>query len=133
MRIFKEDQDEFSIPAGEYNFSHGGCDLGGYVLSVTGSNSDPASIPGNPQRGSQDLDPRLASTNCLISSRDLLQIPGPNPAIVRGEGGEWDESVIESCDMFKDFGIYCWYYHGVPKDAARWPRIGYRVGLATAP
>jgi len=42
------------------------------------------------------------------------------------------KDVIEACDVFKDFETYYFYYHGVPRDRAKWGVLGYRVGLATA-
>jgi hypothetical protein len=70
--------------------------------------------------------------NHVLASRHFWQIPGPNPILGRGGAGEWDESCIECCDVLKDFDIYYLYYHGVPADAGRWPRGGYRLGVATA-
>ncbi len=63
----------------------------------------------------------------------LIQVPGPNPIIVRGDTGTWDESCIESCDVLKDEETYYFYYHGCPLDTEKYPRIGYRLGVATAP
>jgi hypothetical protein len=65
--------------------------------------------------------------------RQFLQIPGPNPIVVSGGPGDWDEACIECCDVFKDYETYYLYYHGVAKDPQRWPRRGYQVGVATAP
>ncbi len=64
--------------------------------------------------------------------RFTLQLPGPNPILCCGTKGAWDESVIEACDVTKDFETYYLYYHGVPKDHQRWGPGGYRIGLATA-
>lgn len=85
-------------------------------------------------RQSQALDPgsRAGARNALLEGRPFIQIPGPNPILTSGRKGEWDESVIEACDVIKDFETYYFYYHGVPKDTKRWPGGGYRVGLATA-
>lgn len=63
--------------------------------------------------------------------QQFLQIPGPNPILVCGGAGEWDEACIESCDVFKDFDTYYLYYHGTPKDTDKHP-AGYQVGVATA-
>ncbi|MBI3923642.1 MAG: hypothetical protein HY318_19640, partial [Armatimonadetes bacterium] len=64
--------------------------------------------------------------------QQFIQIPGPNPILVCGAEGEWDEGCIESCDIFKDFDVYYLYYHGTPKDQNE-PPGGYQVGVATAP
>ena len=63
--------------------------------------------------------------------RRFIHIPGPNPVIVMGDKGAWDEYYIESCDVFKDYETYYWYYHGMGEDKNRWPE-GYRIGVATA-
>jgi hypothetical protein len=83
-------------------------------------------------RGSRNLKVDEACSNHLISQGQLIHIPGPDPAIVTGGPGAWDESVIESCDVVKDGGKYYWYYHGVPKDQKPWPHLGYRIGVATS-
>ena len=70
--------------------------------------------------------------NTLLAQRPFLQIPGPNPILMCGGKGAWDESVIEACDVVEDFDTYYLFYHGVAKGKERWPG-GYRVGLATAP
>jgi len=70
--------------------------------------------------------------NALLQRRPFLQIPGPNPILMCGAKGAWDESVIEACDAVEDFGSYYFFYHGVAKDKQRWPG-GYRIGLAKAP
>lgn len=62
----------------------------------------------------------------------LIQIPGPNPILRRGGPGEWDECLIEACDILKDYDTYTLYYHGTPMDTERWPSSGYRIGVATA-
>ena len=69
----------------------------------------------------------------------FIQIPGPNPILVPGEGDDWDAHVIESCNVLKDGtrgsmgNTYYLYYHGIPLDEERWPRKTYRLGVATAP
>lgn len=80
------------------------------------------------------LDAAKESTarDAFLQKRPLLQISGPNPIIVRGRKGAWDEDVIEACDVLKDFETYYFYYHGVPKDQSKWGVLGYRIGLATA-
>lgn len=82
-------------------------------------------------RGSRDLSPAEALTNHLPSQGEFIHILGPNPILRRGGTGAWDEMVIESCDILKNFGTYYYYYHARPLDAKRWP-IGWRIGVATA-
>ena len=64
---------------------------------------------------------------------ELIQIPGPNPLLTPGGPGEWDEHWIECCDVIKDEETYYLYYHGTADDREKWPRGGYRIGVATAP
>ena len=78
-----------------------------------------------------DLVKPVTARNEFIEPGKLIQIPGPNPIIVRGGQGEWDERVLEASDAFKDFGTYYFFYHGVSKDKERWPN-GYRLGVAMA-
>jgi hypothetical protein len=59
--------------------------------------------------------------------RDLIHIPGPNPILTPGASGDWDDGVIESCDVIKDHDTYYLYYHGTST------KTGYQVGVATAP
>lgn len=79
---------------------------------------------------------REHTTIAALTTRPVAHIPGPNPLVVRGGPGEWDEAMIECGDIFRDYSngaeIYYLYYHGAPADAARWPRAGYRIGVATA-
>ena len=63
----------------------------------------------------------------------FMQIPGPNPILVPGDESAWDGNVIEACNVLKDGDTYYLYYHGTPRDEKRWPRTGYRIGVATAP
>jgi len=63
-----------------------------------------------------------------ILSRQFVQIPGPNPILVVGGEGAWDERCIESCDIFKDNETYYLYYHGTPMG----DNPPYRMGVATA-
>ncbi|MBI5684630.1 MAG: hypothetical protein HZC54_06090 [Verrucomicrobia bacterium] len=68
----------------------------------------------------------------LLATQTFVHVPGPNPILTCGTPGAWDESVIETCDAFKEGGTYYLFYHGVPKDKARWGPGGYRLGLAAA-
>ena len=62
----------------------------------------------------------------------LIHVPGPNPIIRTGSPGEWDDGVIEACNVFKNGQTYYLYYHGIPEDKDRWGPGSYRLGLATA-
>jgi len=57
----------------------------------------------------------------------FIHIPGPNPILVPGTEGSWDDGVIEACDIIKDHDTYYLYYHGTSATT------GYQVGVATAP
>ncbi|MBM4046957.1 MAG: hypothetical protein FJ279_17780 [Planctomycetes bacterium] len=70
--------------------------------------------------------------NAFLQKRPFVQIPGPNPILTSGLKGAWDEQCIEACDAVKDFETYYLFYHGVPKDKARWGDVAYQIGLATA-
>jgi len=69
--------------------------------------------------------------NDLLVGQAFIQIPGPNPILVRGGKGAWDEAMLEACDVFKDFETYYFYHHAIPVDLKKWG-AGYRIGLATA-
>jgi len=62
----------------------------------------------------------------------LIHVPGPNPIVRSGGPGDWDEAVIECCNVFKDGHTYYLYYHGIPVDRDRWGPGDYRLGIATA-
>jgi hypothetical protein len=70
--------------------------------------------------------------NALLNPRPFLQIPGPNPIILRGPKGAWDEAYIEAGDITKEDHTYYFYYHGAPIDHQAWGPGGYRIGGATA-
>jgi len=78
---------------------------------------------------------RKKELNELRLEREMkfIQIPGPNPILVGSGEGAWDERNLESCDVLKDGDTYYLYYHAQPKDSSRWPHLGYRIGVATAP
>lgn len=63
----------------------------------------------------------------------FIQIPGPNPILVPGDGSAWDGLILEAAYVFKDGDTYYLYYHARPGDEEKWPRTGYRLGVATAP
>jgi hypothetical protein len=56
----------------------------------------------------------------------FLHIPGPNPVLLPGPAGAWDDGVIEAADAFHDGSTYYFYYHGTGAGK------GYRLGVATA-
>jgi len=70
-----------------------------------------------------------------LATRRFIQIPGPNPIVVRGGSGAWDEECIEAGDIFKDYiedrEVYYLYFHGLSRDKDAWPN-DFRVGVATA-
>ena len=45
-----------------------------------------------------DNDSQLALRNDLMQSGRFIQIPGPNPIVVSGGAGAWDEYYIEAAD-----------------------------------
>jgi len=69
----------------------------------------------------------------LEKQMKFIQIPGPNPILTGSAPGTWDEHNLEACNVFKDGETYYLYYHAQPKDSDRWPHLGYRLGVATAP
>ena len=76
--------------------------------------------------GAEDAPADPGRRNDLLPAGRFIQIPGPNPILVTGEKGTWDEGVIEAADAFKDRGTYYFYYHGTGGGK------GYRLGAATA-
>jgi len=58
----------------------------------------------------------------------FIQIPGPNPILVPGAKGKWDDHLLEACDIFKDGETYYFYYHATSQSGR-----SYVVGVATAP
>jgi hypothetical protein len=64
--------------------------------------------------------------NDLLEPSRFIQIPGPNPILLPGGKGAWDDGVIEAADAFKDLGTYYLYYHATGQEK------GYRLGVATA-
>lgn len=84
----------------------------------------------------------LITALCALSGAGLLaadgkadspfvHTPGPNPILMCGEKGAWDESVIEACDIIKEGATYYLFYHGHTFSSQG--ESGYRIGLATAP
>ena len=62
----------------------------------------------------------------IIEQTKFIQIPGPNPIIMPGEKGDWDDSVVEASDAFRDVGTYYFYYHACGAGK------GYRLGVASS-
>lgn len=62
----------------------------------------------------------------LLQPGRFVHIPGPNPVLVHGNPGAWDDGVIEAADAFHDGDTYYFYYHGTAQGT------GYRLGVATA-
>lgn len=71
--------------------------------------------------------------NEIIEHGPFIQIPGPNPLLRPGSESDWDGAVVEAGNVFKDEHTYYFYYHGTPRDRDKWPRDGYRIGVASAP
>ena len=63
----------------------------------------------------------------------FIHIPGPNPILVTGGPGTWDEHWIEACDITKEQETYYLYYHGTPAEGSDFTPKGYRLGVASAP
>lgn len=66
-----------------------------------------------------------AGESLLVAGR-FLHIPGPNPLLVHGKPGAWDDGVIEAADAIEDDGKFYFYYHGTGQGRA------YRLGVAVA-
>ena len=56
----------------------------------------------------------------------FIHIPGPNPLLVEGQRGAWDDGVIETADALRDGDTYYLFYHGTGAGKS------YRLGVATA-
>lgn len=61
-----------------------------------------------------------------IENLKFTQIPGPNPLLVPGEPGSWDDGMLEMCDILKDNGKYYLYYHATGAGQS------YRIGVAVS-
>lgn len=62
----------------------------------------------------------------LLQPGQFVHLPGPNPVLVHGAPGAWDDGVIEAADAFHDGNTYYFYYHGTGQGT------GYRLGVAIA-
>ena len=69
----------------------------------------------------------------LEQTMPFIQIPGPNPILVPGDEDAWDGGILEASNVIKDEDTYYLYYHARPRENEKWPRSGYRLGVATAP
>lgn len=66
----------------------------------------------------------------LLKQDNYVHITGPNPAIICGDFGTWDDRALESGDCFKEADTYYWYYHAFNnKDLTE---INYQIGVATS-
>ena len=72
-------------------------------------------------------DPKVCGL--LVPGR-FLHIPGPNPVLLPGPAGAWDDGVIEAADALHDGPVYYFFYHGTGKGKgiSAWGRD--RVGPA---
>ncbi|MBQ2876600.1 MAG: hypothetical protein IJE25_06295 [Clostridia bacterium] len=68
----------------------------------------------------------LAAKINAIENSSFVQISGPNPLIMPGEQGAWDDGMCEMCDILKDNGKYYLYYHATGRGES------YRVGVAVS-
>jgi len=75
---------------------------------------------------------KARNSNAFLERRPFVHIPGPNPILMSGTEGSWDEGIVEQADVIKDFNTYYMYYHGAPSDKKKWGNVGYQIGLATA-
>ena len=82
--------------------------ISGFVLSGNSYGRGPAAKP--------------VQRNDLLEKGEFIQVPGPNPILRPGDG--WENFVIETAGIFKDFGTYYLYYHACGP--------GYQVGVATS-
>jgi hypothetical protein len=61
-----------------------------------------------------------------IEDTKFIQIPGPNPILLPGTSGEWDDGFLEMCDIFKENDKYYLFYHATGQGEK------YRIGVAIA-
>jgi len=65
--------------------------------------------------------------NDLLENGTIIHIPGPNPILLTGPPGSWDDDCIESADAFRDGDTYYLYYHATSKED-----LNFRLGVATS-
>ena len=68
----------------------------------------------------------IAARISAIEGTQFVQFPGPNPLLVPGEEGAWDDGMLEMCDILKDNGKYYLYYHATGRGES------YRIGVAVS-
>ena len=76
----------------------------------------------------QDINRAPVMRNDLLEKGEFIQIPGPNPILTAGPEGAWDDYIIETGGVLKDFGTYYLYYHG----SRQKPLWAYQTGIATS-
>ena len=93
----------------------------------------PTAFPVTEQLSGQAISSEsVTKRNAFLESPQFIQVPGPNPILVRGKAGAWDEGFsMETADAFNDLGTYYVYYHAMGKDKNKWPGT-YRLGVASA-
>lgn len=74
--------------------------------------------------------PVLSDGSPILEEGNFEHFPGPNPALICGEDGTWDDRALESADCFSDNGTYYWYYHAF--DQPSLVECYYQIGVATA-
>ena len=74
--------------------------------------------------------PVLSAGTPLLQEGNFVHIPGPNPALICGKEGTWDDRALESADCFTDDGRYYWYYHAFDQKSLN--ECYYQIGVATA-
>ena len=94
--------------------------------SAASSASRPVNTGGASGTPVCSLDEAPAVPGGLLTPGQFLHIPGPNPILVPGPPGVWDDGVIEAADAFHDDQTYYLYYHGTGQGKS------YRLGVATA-
>ena len=77
-------------------------------------------------RGEEGAAVRVSDPSGLLQPAQFVHIPGPNPILLPGPSGSWDDGVIEAADALHDGPTYYFYYHGTGQGQ------GYRLGAATA-
>lgn len=66
------------------------------------------------------------ASQSLLAPDQFVHIPGPNPVLVPGQPGAWDDGVIEAADALHDGPAYYFFYHATGQGKS------YRLGVATA-
>jgi len=66
----------------------------------------------------------------LFEPGNFVHIPHPNPAIITGKPGSWDDRACESGDIFKEKDTYYWYYHANKHPITDFGN--YQIGVCTS-